>query len=426
MKALKRHGTVLLLLTQAIYAAYGRLISAPLWNPFDFQILHEAHQLSSQPWQMFLHLGTYFSQPLMQLAYLLEYSLFGMHPAGYYAVNLAIHAVNAFMVYLLVHMLFGRKRMAMVAALLFALGVGHYGKVFMAVAQQEALLLSLFYLLVLYFLIRSDFKHRGRLSSPYFLLAVALFLLSGLTKPTSFSLLGCLLAYRFFFYNQLGGKAVFSRNFLIMAGVGVAFYIAQSRWGYTQHTVVAPDQGVLHFTWASVKNLFRYLVLMVFPIQESALLHKVNPAILLLYDARTYVRIFLTMSLISFSFFGIVFGSRPLRFFIAWTFITVLPFTGMTPSGGWLNLTHLYLTSIGFCTVLAAGVDGAAGLLAVHRWRRYVPYLLPMAFVAGGLLLSHKIEAQNRRSARTPRIRELRLSLEQSCARPPAPPPDES
>ena len=334
MKALKRHGSVLLLLTLAIYAAYSRLISAPLWNPLDFQIIHDAHQLSSQPLNMFLHLGTYFSQPLLQLAYLLEYSLFGMHPAGYYAVNLAIHVLNAFMVYLLVHMLFGRKRMAMVAAVLFALGVGHYGKVFMAIARQEALLLSLFYLLVLYFLIRSDFKHGGRLSSPYFLLAVALFLLSGLTKPTSFSLLGCLLAYRFFFYNQLGGKAVFSRNFLIMAGVGVAFYLAQSRWGYTHRTVVAPDQGVLHFTWISAKNLFRYLVLMIFPIQESALLHKVNPAILLLYDARTYVRIFLTMAIISFSFFGIVFGSRPLRFFIAWTFITVLPFTGMTPSGG--------------------------------------------------------------------------------------------
>lgn len=425
MKALKRHGSVLLLLTLAIYAAYSRLISAPLWNPLDFQIIHDAHQLSSQPLNMFLHLGTYFSQPLLQLAYLLEYSLFGMHPAGYYAVNLAIHVLNAFMVYLLVHMLFGRKRMAMVAAVLFALGVGHYGKVFMAIARQEALLLSLFYLLVLYFLIRSDFKHGGRLSSPYFLLAVALFLLSGLTKPTSFSLLGCLLAYRFFFYNQLGGKAVFSRNFLIMAGVGVAFYLAQSRWGYTHRTVVAPDQGVLHFTWISAKNLFRYLVLMIFPIQESALLHKVNPAILLLYDARTYVRIFLTMAIISFSFFGIVFGSRPLRFFIAWTFITVLPFTGMTPSGGWLNLTHLYLTSIGFCTILAAGVDGAAGLLAIHRWRRYVPYILPMAFVTGGLLLTHKIDAQNRRSARTPRIRELRLSLEQNCARPLALPPGE-
>ncbi len=425
MKTLKRHGSVLLLLILAIFAAYGRLISAPLWNPLDFQIIREAHQLSSQPLHMFLHLGTYFSQPLLQLAYLLEYSLFGLHTAGYYAVNLALHSLNAFMVYLLVHMLFGRKRMAVLAALLFALGVGHYGKVFLAIAQQEALLLSLFYLLVLYFLIRSDFKHGGRLSSPYFLLALGLFLLSGLTKPTSFSLLGCLLAYRFFFYNQRGGKAVFSRNFLIMTGVGVMFYLAQSRWGYTQHTVVTPDHGILHFTWISVKNLFRYLVLMVFPIQESALLRKVNPAILLLYDARTYVRVFLTMAIVSFSFFGIVFGSRPLRFFIAWTFITVLPFTGMTPSGGWLNLTHLYLTAIGFCTILAAGVDGAAGLLAIHRWRRYVPYLLPMVFVTGGLLLTHKIEAQNRRSAHTPRIQELRLSLEQGCAQPPARSPGE-
>jgi hypothetical protein len=131
------------------------------------------------------------------------------------------------------------------------------------------------------------------------------------------------------------------------------------------------------------------------------------------------------MAIISFSFFGIVFGSRPLRFFIAWTFITVLPFTGVTPSGGWLNLTHLYLTSIGFCTILAASVDGASGLLVAHRWRRYVPYLVPLMFVAGGLLLTHKIAAQNRRSAHTPRISELRQSLEHSVRQPPAQPPDE-
>jgi hypothetical protein len=341
-------------------------------------------------------------------------------------VNLGIHALNAFLVYMLVNMLFHRKVMAVVSALLFALGVGHYGKVLMTVANHEALLLSLFYLLVLYFLIRNDFRHGGRLSSPFFLLGLGLFLLTGLTQPTSFSLLGCLLAYKFFFYRERGGQAVFSRNFLIIVGVGLVFYLAQSKWGHSQHLVVTHDASVPRFTLASIKNLFRYLVLMLFPLQKSALLEQVHPLVLVLYEARTYVRIFLTLAVTSFSFFGIVFGSRPLRFFIAWTFITVLPFTGETPDGSWLNIAHLYLTSVGFCISLAAGAQGASGLLVVHRWRRYVPYLFPLVFVAGGLVLTHQLDSQNRRAAQAPRVIELRQTMERTGSPSRPVPPDGS
>jgi hypothetical protein len=50
---------------------------------------------------MFHHVGFYFSQPLLQLVFLAEYRLFGVNVAGYLAVNLAIHALNAFVVYML-------------------------------------------------------------------------------------------------------------------------------------------------------------------------------------------------------------------------------------------------------------------------------------------------------------------------------------
>ena len=146
-----------------------------------------------------------------------------------------------------------------------------------------------------------------------------------------------------------GGRPVLSADILILIAAGAAFYAAQRAWGV--HTPIAfSEGGAIHFTWISFKNIFRYLNLMLFPLQESELLRRwADPFVQFIYDGRTVIRSLLTLAIVSFSFFGIVFGSKAIRFFIAWTFITVLPFTGVTSRGQWLNLQYLYLVSLGFC-----------------------------------------------------------------------------
>jgi hypothetical protein len=349
------------------------------------------------------------------VSYLIEYSLFCDAWAGYLAVNLIVHSLNAFLVYMLVNMLFNRKRMAILAAVLFALTVGNYGKILMSVAGFEPLLLSHLYLLVLYFLIRNDFRHAGRLRSIYFVLGLCLFLVASLTRATSFSLLCCLLAYKFFFYKERGGRAVFSTNLLVIIGVGVVFYLAQGKWGHQSPTAFSQSDSAIHFTWISFKNIFRYMNLMIFPIQTSSMLERANPIVLLIYDIRTPIRIMLTLGIISYSFFGIVFGSRALRFFIAWTYIMLLPFTGVTETGEWLNISHLYLTSLGFCLILAAGAMGCFHLLKVRRWRRFVPFLAPLLYAVVTLLIAHQIDNQNRRAGQAPSVQAQKADLTRNC-----------
>ena len=415
MRLIRAHGFVVLLLLVVIFAAFGVLMATPLFNPLDFTIIKDAHILSLNTMDMFRYLGTYFSQPVLQLFFLLEYSLFCADQHGYIAVNLLLHALNALLLYMLINMLFARKPMAVLAALLFAFSVGSYGKILMTVAQQESLLLAHLHLLVLYLLIRNDFRHEGRLSSPYFILGLGIFLLSGLTKASTFSVLGCLLAYKFFFYKERGGRGVFSLDLLILIGVGIVFYVAQSIWGYKSPTVFEHPGSPLQFTWVSFKNIFRYLNLMIFPLQPSSLVERANPVVQIVFDIRTYIRVFLTLAIISYSFFGIVFGSRAVRFFIAWTYISVLPFTGASAPGEWLNLQHLYLTSLGFCVILAAGTMGLSNLLKIRRWRRYIPYLVPVSYVVLTLWITFEINSQNRRAGQQPHVMGWRAEVESLC-----------
>jgi len=411
-ESFKIHFPVFLLLLALVFGSFGRLLTTPLWDQLDFLVLADAHLLVQNPWDMFHHVGFYFSQPVLQVAFLVEYKFFGVNPAGYLVVNLFIHTINSFLVYMLVNLLFPRKNIAILSAVLFAFGVGSYGKVFMAVHQLEALLLASLHLMVLYFFIRNDHRRGGGLRSPFFILGLVLFLLTGLTRNASFSLVGSLLAYKVFFNRGRGFRAVFSPDLLVLLGIGILYYMAQNNWGYQQDGLFSESAIRRNFSWLSFKTIFRYLTLMFFPMQNTRLMETVPFFVTWAFEARFFIRVFLTLAIISYSLFGFVFGSKAVRFFIAWTFITLLPFTGITETGSWLNLNHLYLTSLGFCVILAAGASGTSGLLVRRRWRRFIPYLFPLVFVLVSLVLTSKFDQRNKSRARTPEVVKMREELD--------------
>lgn len=415
MNTLRIHGPIFVLLLAVTFGAFGYLLDTRIFNGLDAAILCDAHTMNGNLQPVFSHVGFYVSQPLLVLAFLLEYRLFGLDPSGYIAVNLFLHAFNAFLVYMLVNMLFPRQRIALLSALLFTLGVGSYGKVFMNLHQLESLLLANLHLLVLYFFIRNDFRHEGKLNSPLFFIGLVLFLLTGLTKAASFSLISCLIAYKAFFLKRRGGRAIFSKDIVIFIAVGALFYFAQYKWGFRSGTVFENPDPVSHFTWLSIKNVFRYLNLMFFPMQTSPILDQSPVWVVWVYHARTVIRSFLALAIISYSFFGFVFGGRSVRFFIAWTYLTVLPFTAQPETGGWLNLNHLYLTSVGFCIILAAGTRGTSNLLARAGWRRFIPFVVPLFFIVVSLGVTNKLHAQNLAKADGPEAVAMREELEENC-----------
>lgn len=419
MRILKEHGWVFLLLVSISYLAFGKLMNTPLWDPVDVNILCEANNLIQNPLTMFKHIGFYFSQPLLQLAFLFEYRFFGLNPTGYIAVNLFIHAFNSFIVYMLVHMLFHRRPMSVLSAVLFVFGVGSYGKIFMGVHHLEALLLAGLHMLVLYFFIRNDFRRDGRILSPLFLIGLALFLVTGLTRTASFSLILTLIAYKAFFFKWRNGRAILSKDLLVFTLTGVLFYWAQYHWGYRQPTVFESTAPLEQFSLMSVKNVFRYLTLMFFPLQKSPILSEANILIVWLSEARTYIRIALTLAIISYSFFGFVFGNKSIRFFIAWTYITLLPFSGQSANGDWLNLSHLYLTSLGFCVILATGTRGSYRLLRRAGNRRFIPYLVPLGFIIASVGLAHTLDQQHRHQAASEKAVAMRERMVQTCTRRP-------
>ena len=139
--------------------------------------------------------------------------------------------------------------------------------------------------------------------------------------------------------------------------------------------------GTIKIILYTVKNIISYLVRMIFPIHTSYLVTQAGPVVRFIYRFATEIRILLALTVVSYSFFGFIFGNRTIRFFIAWTYIMVIPFAFFKFPGDWLNIRHLYLVSVGFVMIISAGAIYTSRLISHHRWRRFVPHIVPLFFI---------------------------------------------
>src|SRR5215831_3034445 len=136
-------------------------------------------------------------RPVLVLSYGLTQVLFGASPAAYHAVNILIHALNAFLVFLVIRRLLERANWserqvrvaAAVGALVFLIHPLQTESVSYIAGRSESLAAT--FLLLSYSVFLYD--RRGAISWPRALAVIVLFGLAVKTKENAVSLAGILL-----------------------------------------------------------------------------------------------------------------------------------------------------------------------------------------------------------------------------------------
>jgi hypothetical protein len=365
--------TLLLALAFIFFAAVR---NNSFWHTGDYLFLLKALKVQGNWHEIFVAAPLATFQPLVNAVFYLEFRLFGDNATGYYMFNIIVHAVNSYLVYRIVFTLLRDRTIAVMSGLLFVFAVGNYGKAVMVVSGISDLMITFLTLMTLLLFFWNQLKYDGRLSTVSFVGTLFFFALSLLSKATSFSILGCMIAFNLFFRSATH-RRVFGKSFLVVAGVAFVVLVAKL-WLLRD----IPGGSDLNFSvYALIKNYARYLVRMVFPIQSSGLVRDSGPVVRFVYDLATEIRIVTFLCILSYSVFGFIFGNRAIRFFIAWTYITVTPFCFFKFPSDWFNIRYLYLVSVGFVMILSSGTALAARLLYEKAWRRFIPYLVPLFFV---------------------------------------------
>jgi hypothetical protein len=352
------------------------------WHDTDFVLLQKSLLLEEGSSSLFGGSAPFRFQPLVYAVHYALFKLFRFDPQPYFLFNVLLHSINALLVYLMVNTLLKDFQVSILSGLLFLFTVGNFGKTVMIASGFEDLMITTLTLMTMLFYFKNELEKEGRIFTHWFLLTFVFFLASMLIKSTSFSILGCFLAFNFFFHSKSdSGRRVFDTGFILLAAVVIAVMIIKTLlFDYTP-SFYNRSPGILKLIYLTPKNVINYLVRMIFPVHTSHLVTRSGTAVIMIHRFATGIRLLIALTVLSYSFFGFVFGNRTIRFFIAWTYIMVLPFSFFQFPSDWLNIRHLYLVSAGFTTVISAGAVYCSRLISHKRWYRFVPLAVPAFFV---------------------------------------------
>ncbi len=177
-----------LLLVLAVLSVYWQ-VAGHQFIEFDDQIyiFENPHVRTGLNWENFLWAFRAFYasnwHPLTWWSHMLDVQLFGFNPAGPHLVNVALHAANSVLLFLLLCRLTGAHWRATVVAALFALHPLHVESVAW-VAERKDMLSTMFWMLTLFCYAR----YAGLRTIGSYLLTLAAFILGLMAKPMLVSL----------------------------------------------------------------------------------------------------------------------------------------------------------------------------------------------------------------------------------------------
>ncbi len=359
---------------------FGMSIDNGFWSSYDFVSLENSMRMLEDKSALFDSTAPFKFQPLVYGVHFLLFNNFFFDSRAYFIFNILLHAFNSFLVYLLVNTLLKDRAVSFLSGLLFVFTVGSYGKAVMIASGLEDLIITSITLLTMIFYFKNELDGKGKIASFRYFFTLLFFIASMFTRSTSFSILGAFLAFNFFFRNETG-KRVFRANFIVLLLIAAASLVIKYSVFHYSPSLYTKNPGIFSFLLLAGKNVINYLVRMIFPIHTSHLVTESGSAVRFIYRFATAIRIFFALTVLSYSFFGFIFGNRTIRFLIAWTYIMVLPFAFFQFPYDWLNIRHLYLVSVGFVSVIAAGAVYCSRLISSTRWKKFVPFVVPLIFI---------------------------------------------
>ncbi len=388
-----------------IYLAISTAIYAPLFDNLfrdeDFAHLLNSSRKASlseviKPTPLFAS-----ERPGALSFFYLEYQLFKLNSAAYLVFNFLLHVMISLLAWRAFLDLGMDREAAVLGALLFVLGYGHYGKQLIWANDGGPLLAVLLTLLTISAAIRwvgknaaEEDERQGRNRIVYPIAVIGLLLVgSTIHEFTLFTPLFLIMII--YAYPGRAYKLILRiMPLLIPWLMWLAFFSRPN----TLHQLIT--DGVLR----AGPYLLLYFGFFLAPIQESVL---VNDSSFLGMVAAAATPIRFAAGLLLLITLAVVFGKsgnktgNPLRITVGWLFIAILPFCFVRLPEGYLELRHLYYASIPYCGLVGCALSHCFKAEKL-RVKIIAAVLLLLISLAGKL--EHRYDAESRSAANMKQI----------------------
>lgn len=298
--------------------------------------------------------------PLQLLSYMAEYQAWGLDPAGYHLTNVILHGINACLAYAVIGRIFPDRKIAFVAAMLFAIHPINVENTAW-ISERKTLLASLFSMLAIMSYI--DYcKGRGR---GLYLAAALFFILAILSKPVAVVLPAVLVAYELTLGKGLSRSALALAPMFAISIAGAVIAIkAQSGGGAVGPETLSAEVlfGTIYPTMLPV--FWKYAALILWPFNQSGFYDTT------LYDSFLAPTVVIAAIAIAASWVIIFrYGKAQGRFWFLWFWLWLLPVSNIIPLPVYYADRYMYLPAISFF-VLIGWIAEQAALFGASRQKQ--------------------------------------------------------
>ena len=298
---------------------------------------------------LFQNIGesTSFYRPLQSLSYLIDYSLYELNPAGYHLTNLLFHLLNAILIYLLLNLIQKKRKLSLLASLLFVVHPIHTQAVTYIAGRADPMA-AFFLFLGLYLYI----KRSGLWGAGYYWGSLISFILALLTKEIALIFPFALVLHNRCFQSSREGfpKPRVLPFFIVAAGyVLLRLTILNFSGGHFFFNGAIVISMILTFSKVSVS----YLRLLLVPLNlHSERLVSLSSS---LWEREVLISLAIII-VIWIVALGTYRRSKLVFFSLAWFFLNLLPVSNIVIINAWMAEHWLYIPSLGFFIVLAMGM----------------------------------------------------------------------
>lgn len=367
---------VLLVAVFLVYAACFTHEFIPMWDDSLYILNNEdikgvsLHNLKSAFTTSYG--GNY--APLHIISYMFDYSLWGLSPAGFIATNVVLHALNGYLLYLLLSSSTGTSTASLLAAMFFCVHPVQVESV--AWISERKNMLSLFFMLLamICYAKYTCPSRNGKKKLSVYGAALFFFVLALLTKSVVVVLPTLLFGWDYFVLGKRGWKSLLQDNapFLLL-GIAFAVFTVFSQdqeMGGGRLSFQARPLGMTILTMLPVFWSYLKMVVLPFslspwyePVIRTRLDWKVLVSLLLLAVLFIAARVLAKRGMLKEVYWGAVF------------FVGLLPVSNIIPIVTMMNDRYLYLPMLG-----ASGLICAIGSKYFEKRAVVVPFIALLLF----------------------------------------------
>ncbi len=287
-------------------------------------------------------------RPAVTLSYFIDYSFWGLNPAGFHLTNILLQTTNAVLFYIFMKQVTKAEVAAFVSVLLFTTHPVLTETV-NSLSYREDLLAALFLLIAFILFLKIDEKNlpRGKFFG-YYACSLFSYFLSLFSKETAVTLPVLLVLFNAFYTTSACPlqsvmkrvKGIYTGYFII-----TGFYLF-IRFGLFRHVYIRLDQ-TQQGLFVMLKVVASYIRLLFFPFNLNA--DYVVPPVTAGIPSFIISVLFVTTTVVILV--RLYQSNKRHGFFVSWFFVTLLPVLNIIPIGNIMAERYLYIPIMGFSGV---------------------------------------------------------------------------